>query len=608
VRFAAALCLALALGLWLQWPSLSGGFRGDDYVQRAMLRGEFPAPRSAFDLFSFAAGSSADYRRLVDFGHLPWWSHPQLRLRMFRPLASGLMALDFTWFDTRAELHHAHSLLWFSLLLWAAARLLWRALPERTAALALLMFASAPCHTLPVGWLANRSTLVGCALAFFAVALHIQPPATRWRTLIVAAVSGMALLCGEYALSALLYGLAFSLCTPGQSWRARLRSALPVLAPIAAYLVLHSLVGSDVLHSGYYVSPVRSPLAFARALVTRVPVLAADLLLGLPSLYWNAAPPWRAFLLQSGLIPPALWLRLPSWPTWHVLIGYVSLALAYVAYRWLRRLPEHQRAPSWLALGAGLSLLPCAGSLPEDRLLVAATLGAYAWIASLLTQAPALWPTLRGLGARVGLGGLWLLAGHVAIDGLRRSYDDVRAVKTGSEIARAFCLDADMPVHDAQRTRVYVLAAADFNTAVNLPWLRLLEQGHPIPRSYRRLSPGPLPLDVTRTGERSLELTVLTSDLRGTAVPSLYRAESAPVRKGERHELDGLRVEVLEVMDDNPERMRFEFDRSLDDESFWLLIATAHGLRRQHPPAIGETLRVPFAQFVDRRAPATAAK
>ena len=45
--------------------------RGDDYVQRAMFRGAFPSPRSAFDLFSFAAGTPEDFRRLVDFGHLP---------------------------------------------------------------------------------------------------------------------------------------------------------------------------------------------------------------------------------------------------------------------------------------------------------------------------------------------------------------------------------------------------------------------------------------------------------------------------------------------------------------------------------------------------------
>jgi hypothetical protein len=203
---------------------------------------------------------------------------------------------------------------------------------------------------------------------------------------------------------------------------------------------------------------------------------------------------------------------------------------------------------------------------------------------------------------------LWLLACFVPASGLARSYDDVRAVKNGSEIARAFCLDADMPVRDAEHTRVYVLAAADFNTAVNLPWLRSLERRSPVPLSYRRLSPGPLPLDVTRTSDRSLELNVLTSDVRGTAVPSLYRDAAAAVRLGERHVLPGLRVEVLDVVDDNPARMRFEFDRSLDDDSLWFLIATPQGLRRRRLPAIGETMRVPYAQFVDLRATSSVAK
>ena len=188
----------MLVGLYLQWPSLDGGFRGDDYVQRAMYRGEFPTPRSAFDLFAFAAGTPEDNVRLVDFGHLPWWSHPQLRLRMWRPLASALMALDFRLFDTDARLHHVHSLLWFVLLLWAVGRLLWRTLPPSAASLSLLMFATAPCHTLPVGWLANRSSLTGSALAFIALERAlVARERGGWHKWSCALVSVIALLCGE---------------------------------------------------------------------------------------------------------------------------------------------------------------------------------------------------------------------------------------------------------------------------------------------------------------------------------------------------------------------------------------------------------------------------
>lgn len=598
-----ALAAALILGLYLQWPSLDSGFRGDDYVQRAMLRGEFPAPRSPFDLFSFAAGTPDDYARLVDFGHLPWWSHPQLRLRMWRPLASGLMALDFHLFDTNARLHHVHSLLWFALLLWAAARLLWRVLPPSAATLCLLMFAAAPCHTLPVGWLANRSSLCGSALAFFAIerALAARELGGRWRALSCALASGVALLCGEYALATLCYALCMYALLPAADAAQRLKRSLPVLLPLASYLVLHSLLGSDIVHSGYYISPMGAPLAFARAALARVPVLAADLLLGLPSFQYNAGSPLRNWLLSLELISPDVWVRLPDWTTVHAAIGYVALSCGFGLYWVLSERPREERPPAWLCLGALASLVPCAGSLPEDRLLIAATPGVYALCACVLLYGPRAFSAARSRKRKIASVLGWLLSAWVALSSATRSHDDVLSIRNSGEVARAWCMDADLPTRDAKQARVYVLAAADFNTAVNLPWVRLLEQHLTPPLSYRRLSAGPMPVLLTRDSERSLVLDVLTSDLFGSAVPSLHRDAGSPVRVGEHHTLPGLEVTVLEAMYDNPSRVRFEFDRSLDDPSLWFLVSTTHGLRRRQLPAVGEKLQLPYAQYGDLR-------
>lgn len=606
--FFSTLAAALLLGLTLQWPSYHGGFRSDDYVQWAMFHGEFPAPRSKLDLFSFAAGTRAD-EALVDFGHLPWWAHPELRLLMWRPLASALMALDFALFDRDAALHHAHSLLWFCLLLVAAAKLLWRILPPPSAALALLMFASAPCHILPVGWLANRSTLVACAWAFLALDLQLlaRERPGLWPRLGCALASSVALLCGEYALSALVYGLCFSLLrgasgTRRQQLQSSLVDALPVLIPLCGYLILHSISGRDIVHSGYYISPFRAPADFLRALATRVPVLGADLLLGLPSYYYHSGGfPLRTWFLSLDLLSPEVWLQMPDWTTLHAAIGYLALAFGAGLYLWLRRQPYVQRPPAWLALGTLLSLLPCAGSLPEDRLLTAASLGGCALIASTIVATS---KALRRPPRRAALLALLLMAAAVPLSALARSYDDIRMLRDGSELARAWCLDAELPEANASNTRVYVISTADFNTAVNLPWARRLEAGKPLPRAYRRLIPGPSPVRILRESERSLQALVVISDVYGTAVPSLYRDAGAPMQPGEGRVLPGLMVTVLEAYADNPIRMRFEFDRSLDDPSLWFLAASERGLRRVAMPAVGESMLVPFAQYRDVRVPA----
>jgi len=599
--FLATLGTALLFGLTLQWPSYHGGFRGDDYVQWAMFRGDFPAPRSALDLFSFAAGTREDYLSLVDFGHLPWWSHPELRLRMWRPLASALMALDFQLWDRDARLHHAHSLVWFALLLVAAGRLLWRILPPPSAAVALLLFAVSPCHTLPVGWLANRSTLVACTWAFAALELQLYARSSRalWPRLACAAMSCIALLCGEYALSALVYGLCFSLFwqrAPTPLLRERTRDALPVLAPLCGYLVLHSLLGSDIVHSGYYISPFKAPLDFARAVVTRVPVLSADLLFGMPSYYFHAGSPLRVWLLSQNLISPELWVRLPDWSTWHVVVGYLALAYGLGLYVWLRREPGSTRPPAWLVVGTLLSLLPCAGSLPEDRLLTAATLGSSALLACALESVARtlLRSQRRAAALALSVPVLWL-----PLSALARSYEDVRAVVDGSEVSRTWCLDAELPTDP--NARVYLITTADFNTAVNLPWMRSLEANQTPPLTYRRLSPGPMPVRIQRVSERTLEVRVVISDVYGAAVPGLYRDGASPVLPGERHELPGLVVTVLETYQDNPVHMRFELDRALDDASLWFLAATDSGMRRIALPAIGDDMLVPYAQYRDLR-------
>ncbi|MET0385338.1 MAG: hypothetical protein ABW321_05235 [Polyangiales bacterium] len=607
-RFLAALGGGLLVGLLQQWPSVAaGGFRGDDYVQRAMARAEFPSPRSVFDLFSFAAGTPDDLRRSTDFGYLPWWTHPELRLRMWRPLASGLIALDYRLFQDHATLHHLHSLLWFGLLLWAAARVLWRVLPPSAATIALIVFAGSPCHTLPVGWLANRSTLLACALAFAALEWHLRAshatePESHRSQLGRALLASLALLCGEYALTALAYALAFSVFDRRRPWRQQLTAATPLLLPIAGYLVLHSLVGSDIVHSGYYLSPLGAPREFARAVVTRAPVLAADLLLALPSLQFSAGSPWRNKLLMSGYFTPDVWMRLPDWTTWHVVIGYVAIGLGWLAWRAVLYVPAARRAPGWLVLGAGLSLLPGAGSLPEDRLLVAGTLGASALVGSLLASARMALQQATTLRARAHVGFGVALSAWIAVSALTRGHDDARTLIIGSEIGRAFCTTAEMPPPErAATTRVYVIAAADFNTAVNLPWLRLVELGAPLPRSYRRLSTGPMPLEITRPSERVLELNVLVSDTRGSAVPSLYRDQRSPLLLGQRHLLPGLMIDVLEITNGNPGRMRFEFDRSVDDPELWFLLSSEHGLQHHVMPRVGESQRLPFAQYVDMR-------
>lgn len=636
--FAVWVCAVIALGVYVHWPSVSSGFRSDDFPQRAMLTGEFPSPRSALDLFNFASGAADDIERLSDFGYLPWWTAPNLRLRMWRPLASALAAGDHALFGDDARMHHVHSLAWYALLCAIAARAYRRWLTWPAALVATLAFALEEGHTVPIGWLANRSTLIATALGLLALELHVrfregragqalsasgerdvrpaQGADSRSAARVLAATgtalcTGLALLAGEYAFTALAYVLAYELLRR-EPVRARLRGALPVAIPTACYLIAHTLVGSDVVGSGYYISPLRDPLAYAEAALLRIPALFADLTLGLPADWFNGVGPLRNEILGLEWFSPEVWLRLPSWPFWNALIGCAALALAALIWRrGLPRIPpERRRGLSVLALGALLSLLPAAGSLPGDRLIVAAAFGVSGLLATLLVEAfPR--PAVR---VREGAAWVWrrrpvspwaalaFAAALIVVGplGVPRVWNQATDYAFGAEGLRMWSAEAELPERDAADSRVYVLTTADFTTAANLPFVRLAF-GRPLPRSYRRLCPAMAPIDVRRTGERSLEILVLASDIQGSAQPSLYRSASAPIETGHRARLPGLDVTVLQARAGNPALMRFDFDLPLEDPRLWFLESSLNGLRRIDPPAIGATLRLPRPHYRDPR-------
>lgn len=606
--YAAVVCAALGLGLFIHWPSLESGLRSDDFPQRAMLRGEFASPRDPLDLFDFASGDPSDVSRLMDFGYVPWWTVPNLRLRMWRPLASALMVLDQQILDATPYVQHVHSLLWYAFLVWVSSRLFRRWLSLPAACVATLLFAIEEGHTVPVGWLANRSTLTATALGLLAVELHARAreataPQSRFvssgRAAATALCAVLALASGEYAFTALAYVVAYELLRP-EPIAVRVRASLPVLAPALIYLGLHSLLGSDIVGSGFYLSPLREPFAYTGAALLRVPTLFADLSIGLPSDWFNGIGPVRNLILKRNWFTPQVWRLFPAWPVWQAGIGYLALLLGYaILRRTLAHAPEASRRPlQVMALGSVMSLFPAAGSLPGDRLIVAAAMGVSGVFGALIAHA---YPR-RGL--PVGSTLAWVFA--LVIAGpytFNRVYHQADGFAWNSEGQRLWARSAELPVGEQARdTRVYVLGTADFMTAANLPWARLAED-FPLPKSYRRLCPAVAPFDVTRLDERTLRFMILVNDVRYSAMPSLYRGESAPVRENQLVRMPGLEVLVLRVRDGNPAVMEFRFDRSLDDPSLWFVRSTVDGLQRFPVPKVGETVRVIRPTYRDLRVP-----
>jgi hypothetical protein len=585
---------AVVLGAALRWPGLLAGFHTDDYQHLAMLHGRFVLERPPWDLFWFAGRSHEEQRALVDFGFHPWWTSPGHQLAMFRPLASLL-----SWFDERllgahALTAHLHSLCWWFALVAAVAALYLRFLPPTAAALACVLFALDESHNAPLAWLANRSTLVGATFGVLALLAHVRArehaavgPRAAWLGC-SAALWALAFAAGEYALGLLVYALAFELLGARGSLASRALHLAPAAAIAALYLGLHAALGYGAASSGLYVTPA-DPIGYASVAPGRMAALASELMLGVPSSWFQSNTPLRSAVFSLGLFSPAAWQKLPDWQTYQIALGAGGLVLAALILRRLLRTGGAEFAAlRWLACGSLLALPLLAPAVPGSRLLVAPAIGVSALIASALVHAL---PRARGHVRYAVLCGA-VLAVHGAL-AAGRAHGDGERLRVQAAAERGWSLAADIPDR-AAATDVVIVAASDFTTAVHLPWLRL-HHGRGLPRSYRRLSGAPMPHELVRIDSHTLEVNVLGGDARDAFAGSLYRARDEPLAAGQRVRLRGMEVHVLAVNEGNPYRWRVRFDRQLEDPRLLFLHARKEGLQRLRLAAVGERMLLPLA-------------
>lgn len=579
---------ALLAGIALRLDAVDSGLRGDDYVQLAMVEGTFPAPRASWDLFRFVGPRTVDRQALGDFGYLPWWKSDELSLAMLRPLPSLLMYIDYSAFPDRAVLHHIHSLAWWCLLSMAAACLFFRWLPGPAATVAILFFCLDDTHILPVSWLANRSALM--AMTFGCLALYCQDRHLETRTWPWLAGMGtllaLTLGCGEYGLATLGYSLPTAWFAT-RSPQARKFQLWALGLPTVGYLSIRAWLEFGVAGSAFYLSPLSTPLSFLEECPLRLGLLTSDLWLGLPAQWGTGWHPLRMPIVHWLGNRPDLYRLVPS-AKWT--LGITGLCLFVGLCLWsIQRLRATYGAslPGRLVLGSCLALLPMTGSLPESRLLGAGALGEAAALGLLVIhmwklRAPRPWLSTSLIVSMVAV--------HCGLAGARSAQGTASLARLADR-ERSIARQAELPIRDAESTRVFVTAAPDFLTAANLPFVRLA-QGWPLPRSYQRLSGAAAPMALRRVGDRELELTVRIGNVANSMAGTLYRPQDRPVHAGQRFSLPGLNIKVLKALRGNAQQTLLTFECSLDDPSVWLVHAYGGQLRKLAPPKLGESINL----------------
>jgi hypothetical protein len=581
LRDPGTIVLALVLvGVVLRLPSLWVGFGMDDFAQLAMLGHVYPAERAPWDLFTFSDGSRAEVQRLMDRGSLAWWSYPELRLSALRPLSSLLTALDVQVFGHRAMLHHAHTLGWWAAMAYVVARLLLRLLPTRWALVAFAFYVLDECHTYPIGWLANRNAIVSATFGFAAVLAHVRWREDGWRpgAWLSALALALALAGGEYGLCAAAYLAAFELVGLPRSQRSW-RGFVPMALVLVVWATVHRVVGYGAEGSTVYVDPVREPIAWLQAALVRVPILIADMLLAIPT-------------GKLAFFPDLM--RIQAW------LGPLALAVvgALVPGAMRRLPPDQQRRLAFACIAAFAALLPVASSFVSARLLLIPGVAGHVVVAALVLDGvdAARDPVRR----RAWLGRLRALAGLalVVVHGGLATYWGLEETISIGELNRGTrTASLSMQVDDGKvaQQRLVVLTAADPMTLLYPPTVRWVE-GLPLPKSWWVLSMAPKPHRLRRIAANAFELEVVDGAMLRGPVEQLFRRPDMPLAVGDVVELDGLRIEILELVDGgHPTRVRYTFEHRLEHPSLVFLLATRRGMIRYPMGPVGATVTVPPA-------------
>ncbi len=572
-----ALPAALVLAVLCFLPALGAGFFGDDFIMLSVMEGSSPCMCGPDNVYHYSSGRPEEVSARIQDGTFPWWTNPDLKVALWRPLTSATLRLDHALFGRWAPGYHAHSLLWFLALVAVAGVLYRRHLPAGLAATAVLVFAVDESHWLSTTWVCNRHILVSAVFAFIGLLAHLRWREQRWWPGLPLSLGFylMGLAGGESGLQIFAFVLAYECVGAKDGRRQRLMGALSALALAVAYLLAYKLSGFGAHGSGFFVDPLGETPRFLMRAQTFLPVMVAELVAGTEVFY--------------GFIPSLSMLAVP------LSLGVVAV-FGLLLWRALRALPaDEARASRWWVLGGLLALPPPIGSLIDPASTGRSLL--FPSLASAVAVAVVLQYGLRLLRRQVAEPS-WLRAAvalplvlvalmNAVVEPLATPYAVMQFGKETQDGERRF---RELELAEGPGTEVVLLTAAGTSTGY-AHMMRAFYMERPL-RPWLNVSWMGLPQELRRTGPSSFEVRALDGALLLHPTERFYRAWPRQLTAGQRLSTRSMRVKVLETNDYGPTRLEVTLDRPLDDASLRFLAWNGEGLQPVRMPPEGETLRL----------------
>ncbi|MFO0677530.1 MAG: hypothetical protein U0169_13425 [Polyangiaceae bacterium] len=550
------------------------GFYSDDYALRGALEGVWPDGPRAWDLYRFTYGGTQGNQAAILRGELPWWTTPDLRIHLLRPLTSLTFLFDTKVFGgASAVLWHLHSLVWYVVLVERVGALFRKVLPRATANVAMLVFALSTAHFLPYAWLAARHMLIAGVTGVFG--LHAL---LRWERLgpwLFALALLVGLAASEAAIGVLPFGVAWLVATRGS--KRAVGAALPSLLTLGIWTVAYVRLDGGAVNSGGYVDPLGSPAAYARKALVMLPVMLGNAFLG----------------LQAELVS-----ILPSPPFVVVGVAAVVLVALMVRASWSFVAARERRVLPWAFTAAVLALAPALGGFPGARILLLPNLGFAPILAVLLVRGFTADPA-ASLGKRTFrfVTTSIFVVGHVVVPPLA----NVAAARYHAGVARSLERVADgidLANSPEGGVRTFVLGASDPFVTIYPP-IVLLTRSPERAKDLRCFAPlvaSRQAIEVSRTSENELEIYPTEGPFLRGPFESLFRASHRPMAKGDRFSQCEASILVESVKDGRPSDLHVTFDVPLEDPSLRVVVWNGERFERLRVPKIGSHVTVPWSK------------
>ena len=560
----------VASGLILAAPSLGAGFFADDYWMLNALDGVEQNAAPWYDLYRFVDRARAG---LGGAGTVPWWSAPDLRFHLVRPLTSALFALDHRLFGHAAFGFHLHSLLWLAAFLVLARRFYAQVLGPETSVIATWLAGTAPFLTMSSQWLAGRHLLVA-AVATLAGLCWLTPRGDRVapRRGLAAAAFIVALAAGEAGLGGLALWAAYEALGQGnEPIQIRIRNALAPVVVGIAYLTVYRLAGGGILGGGVYVDPLTNPMGFARALVMRLPLL-------LGNAFW--------------LVPAEIGIMHAAFGIGFGIAG--TLLIRAITKRIVPSVPERDRGTlRWLVPGAVLAAAGTTAGIPGGRELTVPAIGTIALVATILRYGwihlePA--AIFERLSRRIVVGLLAML--HVGVAPLLvlgTAFGMRKAGHAAEQIA-----DDMLAIADGGRGLV-VFAVSDPSVWMYAPMIALSQESD-AKRCWWTISGARASHRVVRTSPSTLSVEVIGATLLEGPFEQLFRSPELTFAVGDTVEHCGVHVEIAAVQDGLPARLNLDFHTPLEDSTLVFAQWRNGAIERVKPEELAKPMLLPWSR------------